>query len=175
MCEHVRFIAVLAMVLVLGAVPGFAQEADSSTPESAVPEKKAERRRGNPVLFYIPNRLFDLTDMVRARIRVGPGLQLGARATRPISANVGMYSAVWIGLHGPRGERYIAWPAGFEAFSGAQASMITVGTDAPHYGATEFGAGCMVLLPGVDVGVDPVEVLDFVLGWLFIDIRKDDL
>ena len=44
----------------------------------------------------------------------------------------------------------------------------------PDYGVAEVGVGLHAALLGVDVGVDPLEIVDLVLGFLTIDLRGDD-
>jgi hypothetical protein len=129
------------------------------------------------ILLYIPNRIFDVFDIVRARVRLGPGLAIGVRATETVDVFLGSYVSIWVGLHGPRGEPSIPWPVGIESLTGAEISLAeaTVGGDAaPFYGPVEFGASFQAFLAGVDVGVDPLEILDLVAGFLFIDLTGDD-
>ncbi len=52
------------------------------------------------IVCYIPNRVFDLMDIVRLRVRVGPGISVGVRATRPLSAFAGFHSTAFIGTAG---------------------------------------------------------------------------
>ena len=68
--------------------------------EEAAPEQSLARR----VALFLPNRVFDVLDIVRLRVRVGPGIAAGARATRPVSVFVGAYTSWFVGLRGPRGE-----------------------------------------------------------------------
>ena len=49
------------------------------------------------------------------------------------------------------------------------------GNIGPDYGPTEIGAGVHLLIIGLDVGIEPFELLDFVTGLVFIDLRDDDL
>jgi hypothetical protein len=124
------------------------------------------------VLFYLPNRLFDLLDVVRLRARVGPGFALGIRATRYADARIGGYGSIYAGIPGPRGEARVSLPVGFESFGGAQISGL--GKDG-SYGAGEIGADAQIAVLGVAAGVDPLEFVDLALGIFFIDIRGDDL
>jgi hypothetical protein len=129
------------------------------------------------ILLYIPNRIFDVFDIVRARIRLGPGLAAGVRATRPVHVFAGTYVSFWVGLHGPRGEPSIPWPVGIESLTGAEISLAeaTVGGDAaPYYGPVEFGVSLQALLVGFDIGFEPLEILDLLAGFLFIDLTGDD-
>jgi hypothetical protein len=127
------------------------------------------------MLLYLPNRVFDLTDIVRARVRLAGGLAVQARVTQLVSFNVGGYGGLYGGIYGPRGKPRVPWPVGFEGYSGISASVVKVSTEGPYYGPGEVGAGFQALLLGVDLGVAPGEILDFftsIVGW---DFRKDDL
>ena len=180
-----RYFIVLALVGCLAGVPAYAQdeaevpaysqdEAETSSAES-VAETKRDRSLLGAILLYLPNRVFDFTDIVRARVRVAPGVAVQARVTQLVSVNVGSYGGIYGGIFGPRGKRRVPWPVGFEAYSGISASVAKVGTEGPYYGPGEVGAGFQALLIGVDLGVAPGEILDFftsIVGW---DFRKDDL
>jgi len=180
-----------AISLVLCALPwtGFAQdEAPPTDPEpaaesAAAPEAasatqaKESHSIGHRLLFYIPNRLFDVFDIVRARARLAPGMAINARVTQLAALTFGGYAGVFAGLPGPRGMPRIPLPFGVEQYSGLQVSV--AGTDSksrvtPNYGKTEVGAGFQLLLVGIDLGVDPLEVLDLAAGFLLIDLTGDD-
>jgi hypothetical protein len=128
--------------------------------------------------MYIPNRIFDVLDVVRLRARVGPGVAFGIRATELADLNMGGYVSVFAGLPGPRGRSKVSLPIGIENFAGVEVSV--VGGDSeedkhgPHYGALEVGTGFQALIVGADVGVDVGEVADLALGILFIDLVGDD-
>lgn len=130
------------------------------------------------IVFYIPNRVFDLVDIVRVRARVGPGVAVGARATEAADVYLGSYTSVYAGLPGPRNGREIPLPAWVETKSGIEASVADPsleGTFGPDYGPTEFGVSLHAILLGADVGIDPVEIADFIVGLVNLDLRKDDL
>ncbi len=131
------------------------------------------------VLLYLPNRVFDVFDLARARLRVGPGFAVDVRATELADAYLGGYTSLYIGLPGPRGKPTIPWPAGVETRAGAEVSVLdataAAGPSDPGYGIGEIGAGAHIGLVGLDVGFDVFEVLDFVLGFLTIDLSEDDL
>jgi hypothetical protein len=131
------------------------------------------------VLLYIPNRIFDVFDIVRARVRLGPGFAISAQATQLAGARAGFYSTVFIGIPGPRLEPSLNLPFGVEALAGAGVTAVgaDVGLEAggPHYGYGEFEFGFQAAIIGVDVGVDPWEVVDFLCGILTFDPVGDDL
>lgn len=131
------------------------------------------------MMFWLPNRLFDIFDIVRARVRLGPGFGIGARCTEFLDINLGAWKTVFVGIHGPRGRPEIPWPVGFDYMQGLEFSVFD-GTDenfgrhAPHYGIMEIGAGIQLVIVGFDVGVEPFEVLDFLAGIFFLDPSHDD-
>lgn len=140
-------------------------------------EKEEEHSLGHKVLFYLPNRVFDLCDMARLRLRVGPGLAAGIRVTEPVSAYVGSYVSVFAGLPGPRQAPKIPFPIGIESYNGATLSFVHIATGAglgPDYSSTEIGASLHLLIIGADVDVDPMELLDLVAGLVGFDPRHDD-
>jgi len=130
------------------------------------------------IVMYIPNRVLDVFDIVRFRVRVGPGLAVDARATKVASAFVGSYASVYVGLPGPRNRPFPKLPIGFESRNGVQASVVDAtvsgGVD-PDYGPAEIGVGVQALIVGIDVGVEPLEILDLLAGFFFIDLTHDDL
>jgi hypothetical protein len=130
------------------------------------------------VCLYIPNRVLDILDVVRLRARVGPGVAADVRATNLAAAFLGAYSTVYVGLPGPRNGPKPKLPVGFENRSGVQVSIADATVDGhagPDYGPTEIGLGVQALIVGVDVGIEPLELLDVVAGLFFIDLRADDL
>jgi hypothetical protein len=126
------------------------------------------------IVCYVPNRVFDLLDIFRVRVRVGPGISAGVRATRPLSAFVGLHSSVFIGLPGPRGKKRIPLPVGLDLRAGAQVSVADASSGTPYYDPLEVGFEVQPLLVGVNVGVGGFEILDFFTGLVFIDLVGDD-
>lgn len=142
-------------------------------------EPEAESSVGHALLLYLPNRLFDILDLVRARVRLGPGWTLSLRATELLDLNMGAHATAFIGLQGPRHEPVIPWPFGIETMEGMEASLADStdeeGPNGPGYGPLEFGVGFQALIVGVDVGVPVMEIFDLVTGLFFIDLMDDDL
>jgi len=132
---------------------------------------------GWAILMYIPNRVLDAFDMVRARLRLGPGFAVGARATDYADAFIGAYATVYAGLPGARGRKLPRLPVGLESKSGAEVSVVDAtveGGVGPHYGKTEIGVSFQLALIGADVGFDPMEIVDFVVGFAGFDPQDDD-
>jgi hypothetical protein len=133
---------------------------------------------GHKLLFYIPNRARDLIDIIRLRLRVGPGLSAGVRATERLAFFGGKYRTAYIGLPGPRAPKKFVSPVGLESAKG----MVFAGVDAtdnskhpPGYSESEIAVGLQVLIAGGEAGIDFVEIADFFTGLILIDLRKDDL
>jgi len=137
-----------------------------------------ETPRKHPVLMYIPNRFFDVLDIVRARVRIGPGLSVGARVGSIVTVFVGGHGTAYVGLPGPRGKPEVSLPFGLEDNSGPALAPAKENREEPekhpYYGPTEIGAEAQVAIVGVNVGVEPLEALDFLAGIIFIDLKGDD-
>jgi hypothetical protein len=158
---------IILLVLLLASVSALAGEATQPEPSG--------KSFGHRLLFYIPNRVFDIFDLVRARVRVGPGIAIDARVTKYGDLYAGGYSSLYVGVHGPRTKPGIPWPIGLESRAGIKATSVAdVATKGPAYGYGEVGAGFQAAIVGIDVGVDVVEILDLVLGLFFIDLTGDD-
>src|SRR5512136_3407887 len=94
----------VVLALLLASVTAIAEEATQP--------KSSGKSFGHRLLFYIPNRIFDVFDLVRARVRVGPGLAVDARVTKYGDLYAGGYSTLFVGIHGPRTKPRIPWPIG---------------------------------------------------------------
>jgi len=145
--------------------------------ERMIPVPPPHPSWGKRILWYVPNRVMDLLDIFRLRVRAGPGLSANLRLTDYGAFYWGKYNTVYAGLPGPRYPRILRSPVGLESLNG----MILVGVDAtdetrhgPEYGASEVDVGVNLLLVGVEAGIDPVEIGDFLGGLLFFDFRGDD-
>jgi hypothetical protein len=126
------------------------------------------------IVLYVPNRVCDLVDIFRVRVRVGPGLSAGVRVTKPVSAYLGLHDSVYVGLPGPRGEKTIPWPVGIDQRAGAQTSLADASVGEPYYDPLEVGFEVQPLLVGVNIGIGFFEILDFITGFVFIDLQGDD-
>lgn len=181
------FVFVLALATSAAMFPGCAIEPAVNAPRFVFDDKDKKQDTeevheshsvGHALLLYIPNRIFDLFDIVRLRLRLGPGLAVGARVTELVDFEVGGYATVWAGIHGPRGRPVISWPVGVENYGGFELSFIDLSDEetgsGPHYGPAEIGLGLQALIIGADVGVEPWDALDFLAGLLFFDPNGDD-
>lgn len=166
------------------ALPAAADDATTTPPPPAPPQQqqqppaKAEQPKKHPILMYIPNRIFDLLDIVRARVRLGPGISVGARVTSIATVFVGGHSTAYVGVPGPRGKPEIPLPFGLEDSAGPMLAPAKESDEEaarhPYYGPMEIGAEAQVAIVGFSVGVEPLEALDFLAGIFFIDLKGDD-
>ena len=139
---------------------------------------KPEHSMLHKTLLYLPNRVFDIFDLFRARVRVGPGLGAGVRVTKVGQLYLGSSAALYAGLPGPRQDRKIPLPIGVELNTGAAVSVLEASANAglgPDYSPSEIGAGFQLVILGLDVGFDPLEVVDLLGGIAGFDPRGDDL
>ena len=175
-----------AAVCVLAAVLLCAATAEAETARAPSSEQRGAQphlamgitEMVRPIVFYIPNRIFDLLDILRLRVRVGPGLSAGARATQFADVFVGSHATVYAGLRGSRGKKGgIAWPFGIEDHGGVKVSVVDLtnnGPFAPVVDPLELGLEAQAGLIGIYPALELYEVLDFVTGFLFLDIQRDD-
>jgi hypothetical protein len=144
------------------------------TPEPQPTEKSVARH----LIMYIPNRVFDVFDIVRAKVGIGPGLTVAVRVTDIGDVWAGGHTSAWIGLPGARQKPKLPLPVGVESRAGIELSVVELATqasDVKPYPPDEVGADVHLLLAGGGAGVSVWEALDAVLGVLFIDISGDDL
>ena len=166
-----RKVTVITIIILTAAVfivpQGFAQE--SAQPADAKPANGK-----HPILCYLPNRIFDMLDIVRLRLRVGPGVSVGARVTKLTNVFVGAHSSIFAGVYGPRGEALIPWPVGVENHGGADISLVKASGAGPYIAPLETGLEFQAGIIGISFGICPYEMLDLVTGLFFIDLQKDD-
>jgi hypothetical protein len=163
--------ALAALVWLTLAGPALA---DDPTPDAA--PRRSVGSIAWTTLTYLPNRVFDLCDVLRLRARFGEGFSAGARVTRWGAVFAGSYEALWVGVPGPRGRRSLPLPLGYEGKSGVDVGPIAVSSSAqaPLYGVGEVGAGVQVYMIGAEAGVDFYELVDFFAGFALVDFARDD-
>jgi hypothetical protein len=141
--------------------------------QTALP-RQADAGPIKSIVLYVPNRVFDILDIIRLRLRVGPGISVGVHATEVASLFLGTHTTVWAGLHGPRGKTTIPWIVGVESRSGVQVGPIDPSVTGCYYDPLEIGLELQPLLIGLNFGIGLFEVVDFITGLLFIDLQEDD-
>ena len=144
----------------------------SVIPVGSVPHAEAGVVKG--ILLYIPNRIFDVLDIVRLRLRVGPGLSAGASATELADVFVGAHSSIYAGLRGTRGEPQIPWPFGIENRAGAEVSVVDATKSDVRNDPLGFGAEAQLGIIGINFDLEVYDILDLLTGFVLIDIAKDD-
>jgi hypothetical protein len=127
---------------------------------------------GHTILMYIPNRVLDAFDMARAGVNLGPGVGIQLKATDPIQVTFLSRISVGVGLESLR---HMPVYASAEA----AAAIGPLGGDANlglgwYQSPTDIRVELHPFIVGAHVAIDPVEIADFILGFLTIDIRKDD-
>jgi hypothetical protein len=176
-CTLADMLAGLALALALTGLPALAHAGPKAAPRRPAPIDATPDpySAAKTVLLYLPNRLFDLTDVARMHVRLGPGYGAGARATRYMHFFLGTYKTTWFGMPGPRGRASIPLPLGFEGQTGVALGPVEAGGwSAPNYGAGEFGVGTQLYMIGFDFGFDPYELADFFAGFALVDLAHDD-
>lgn len=141
------------------------------TRHGSVNRPKEVRSTWEEVALYLPNRILDLIDVVKADVGVGPTTGVVVRATKFAQAGVRVVSPFSVRV-GPRG-RYL--PLWLESSSELGISPAFRQSSDRIVGSGEFGAGLDLLLVGAYLGVDLLELGDFVLGVFMIDLKEDDL
>jgi hypothetical protein len=160
------FASMLWLAACAAPAPAWAPAKPAPPPSFDPPSSEGGTRWG-AALKYLPNRLFDLTDIVRMQVRVGPGWALGLHATSFVPLFIGGYNATWVGIPGPRNGPKVPYPLGLDT----QGGFVLGGG---QYGAAEFGLCAHIFMIGFDVGFDPRELLDFGAGLAGVDIAHDD-
>ncbi len=171
-------LAGLCLALSLGAGKVCAVESNAVRQVAAAAEEKPRKSFMHKALFYLPNRLFDFVDIFRVRVRVGPGAAVDARMTVYAANFAGGYKSFYVGLPGPRLAPVLPCPFGREELVG----LVVMGVEAtddtdypPNYSVSECNLGAHFLFLGLDLGIDPIEIGDFLAGFFMIDVRGDDL
>jgi len=169
-----RFLWVFLIFLTLSwAVPGMAE--DQQPPEA---NESSQPGFFTKVLWYLPNRVMDALDIFRLRVGVGPGMEAGARITDVGSLYLGHSRTIWVGLPGER------VPGDFPHFMGAtqKEGLVLFGVDAsdvqpnpPTYDFSEIGFQIHLGPAGVEAGIIPTEIVDFLFGLIGKDFSGDDL
>ncbi len=159
------------------AVPGVPlQKVDAPArdepPPSAESAKKDEGRGFlMGALLYLPNRVVDLLDVAKVGVDAGPGIGVDVQATSALQARAMWNLSVGVGF---QGLRHLPFQVGTIAALGVGPVGGVGDVGSWSRSKTGFRVGLHVLIIGAHAEVDPWEILDFVLGFLTIDIAADD-
>ena len=147
--------------------------------------------------YYLPDRILDMLDVVSADAHVGPGCLLNVHATRAVQAGAGVRAVLGFGWHSQRnlGFQYqtegglVILPYGAQGHSIGAAGTSGVRSSTGHVAGTHlpstevyqdyrdywaFGGAASLLAVGMDVDFHPVQVVDFLTGWVGVDFLNDD-
>ena len=148
-------------------------------------------------LLYLPDRVFDLLDIISFDVHLGWGLFLNAHITRAVQVGAGGRAAVglgWhdhrslgvqtlsegevvipgVGLHGIAGKLFGTsgiYSVG-DGLAGVQGPMAELYQTYRDYWAV--GVEATALVVGLNFDVHPVEIADFLVGFTTIDFLRDD-
>ncbi|MHC4820625.1 MAG: hypothetical protein ACYTDX_02755 [Planctomycetota bacterium] len=125
------------------------------------------------LVLWLPNRVLDLFDIAKAGVNAGPGIGVNAKATDFAQGMFLNRTSVGVGLQTLRS---LPAYAGVESAVGAGPLGVdmTAGLGWDH-SPTDVRLEVHPVLAGAHVAVDPVAIVDFILGIFTIDISDDDL
>ncbi len=153
----------------------YAEEATQSSPKPGWGEfevvEETEPQWWRTALLWIPNRLLDLVDVVRADVGVGIATGGVLRATKYAQAGYRSISptSVRVGLLGRRA------PILVEHSSEIGVSPAFLESAERKVCTYEFGLGIDLIVPGAYLGICGDELEDFFMGIATLDPSKDDL
>ncbi len=124
------------------------------------------------ILLYLPNRVFDLVEIVRVGANVGPGIGVDAEVTQWVRAGTMSRTTVGLGYQGLRRMPLSASSENYIAL-GPLAADATAGPSW-YRGPGDVRAEVHALLVGVHAAVDVWGIFDFVVGLAGFDPEEDD-
>jgi hypothetical protein len=156
------------------------QEEEAAAQEAATQEPAAEEQVVEPerrslfidLLLYIPNRIFDAGDLVRAGVSVGPGIGVDLTATKFLNASAMTKFSVGVGYQTLR-----RLPIEVATYAMLGAGPIKAMGDPGlswHRSPGDIRAEVHVFLVGAHAAVEIFEVFDLVVGILGFDPMDDD-
>ncbi|HYG78583.1 MAG TPA: hypothetical protein VEK08_26525 [Planctomycetota bacterium] len=153
-----------------------------------------ERSLGAQAGHYFLSRFYDLVDIVDFSVGAGPGFMVNVRATKLAQAMGGWGDAYHVGFRGRSAgvwrekrkevgvsllyyqkvqrERITGW---VESFRSEKMDLDTSAVYANNNDRSFLGVGATIQAGVmVNVNVRPMQAIDFVLGWMTIDVLDDD-
>ncbi len=145
----------------------------ASVQDSVEIEQEDDSSFVGTLIMWLPNRVLDLFDIAKAGVNAGPGIGVNAKATDLAQGMFLNRTSVGVGLQTLRS---LPAYAGVESAVGAGPLGVdmTAGRGWDH-ATTDIRLEVHPVLAGAHVAVDPVAIVDFVLGIFTIDISDDDL
>jgi len=155
------------------AAPSDSGDAAPAAAETSSAEESNDEGRGiiAGTLLYLPNRVVDLFDIAKFGVDVGPGIGIDVQATKFLQARAMWNLSVGVGF---QGLRHLPFQVGTVAALGVGPIGGVGSVGGWRRSDSGFRLGLHVLIDGAHAAVNPYEALDFVLGFLTIDIADDD-
>jgi hypothetical protein len=144
----------------------------TETADEADEEEEESRSLLTHILLYLPNRFFDLFDIARAGVSVGPGIGVDLTATKYLNATLMAKASVGLGLQTLR-----HLPIESAAYTSVGAGPIQLDLEPGlswYRSPGEIRAELHVLIVGAHAAVDPVEIFDLLVGFFLFDPVGDD-
>jgi hypothetical protein len=152
------------------------------------------RSLGRQTGHYFLSRWYDLVDIVDFSVGAGPGFMVNVHATKLAQAMGGWGDSYHVGFRGRSAgvwrekrkevgisllyyqkvqrERITGW---VESFRSEKMDLDTAAVYANNNDRSFLGVGAMIQAGVmVNVNVRPMQAVDFVLGWMTIDVLEDD-
>ncbi|MCX7014449.1 MAG: hypothetical protein NTW86_18185 [Candidatus Sumerlaeota bacterium] len=155
------------------AVGQFSARMEAGEGDSGVTnDRRLGRSPWGVALLYPVNRVFDLCDVARFGVNVGPGLGVDAQASDLLRVAAIQDTSVGVGFQGLRRLPVCARSRTDLAFGPARTPPISpLGWHGQFW---DVGAEAYVLLVGAHAYVNPKEIVDFFAGWALRDPMGDD-
>jgi len=156
----------------LESSPLFAVPPQEAAGEEEEIEEEDESSTLGIILLYIPNRIFDLFDVARAGVNVGPGFGIDARCTKWLKAQFISDTSVGVGL---QTLRHLPFCVRSQAKVGL-AFISTPGMNIFDWytGDYDLRVELHVIIVGAHVAVELGEIVDFIGGIFTWDPMHDD-
>lgn len=152
---------------------------------------------GTRLMWYLPDRILDIFDIVSFDVHFGLGVYVDAHVTRIVQLNVGARTVAGVGWHNHRSLGILNQADatfGFLALGSRAYSTTQVGTSGIQTGAwglagvhkpsedmyQDFvdywavGGSATAAIAGASADVHPLQIYDMLVGWFLFDPLNDD-
>jgi hypothetical protein len=162
-------IAALLLAAVSWAAPALAP-AEGEVGQAPL-EQSQPAARGNwkTAAYYIPNRLLDALDIFKLTGSGGIGTAVDFRFTRIFEVGFTDYDVVRVGLNGRSSPVYQ------EKLSEGSVTVLGFTSGLATRDPYEIGTTLHFMIGGVELAANARSLLDFVGGFLLLDLEDDDL
>ena len=149
------------------------------------------------IIWYIPDRFFDLVDIFSVEVNIGPQFGVGVWATRAVQAKAfaggtlggGYYQKKQIGYRAESSFEYGLGPIGISTVAGARLGtggfdstlsneFLAQPSDKIHQEYRDYwgvGGKVGIFYIGAELEIHPIEIADFFAGIFMFDLLNDDL